>query len=287
MRLSLIDNRPSRGATRAAAGKYSSTFRRNGRWLLRMCAVSGFDPRLCIRNLRGLPFYLRDAISYARSAPTKSFRIRLFDSFPILGDRFQAAGTADGAYFHQDLWAARKIFERRPATHIDVGSRLDGFVAHLLTFMPVTVIDIRPIQSKVPGLTFTQEDATSLKGIQSESIDSISSLHAAEHFGLGRYSDPVDPEACFQFMHSLERVLKPGGRLYFSVPMGRERVEFNAHRVFASSTIVNTFTRLSLLSFSLVDDDGALHEDVVPGAEIDVEYGCGLFAFTKLSESPV
>jgi hypothetical protein len=36
-----------------------------------------------------------------------------------------------------------------------------------------------------------------------------------------------------------------------------------------------------------VDDDGALHEDVVPGAEIDVEYGCGLFAFTKLSESPV
>jgi SAM-dependent methyltransferase len=88
-------------------------------------------------------------------------------------------------------------------------------------------------------------------------------------------------------MHSLERVLKPGGRLYFSVPMGRERVEFNAHRVFASSTIVNTFTRLSLLSFSLVDDDGALHEDVVPGAEIDVEYGCGLFEFTKLSESPV
>ncbi len=251
-----------------------------------MCAETGFDPRLCVHNLRGLPFYARDAVSYARQAPGNSFRIRLFDSYPILGERFQAAGTADGAYFHQDLWAARKIFQRRPIEHIDVGSRVDGFVAHLLTFMPVTVIDIRLIQSKVPGLTFTQADATSLAGIASETVDSISSLHAAEHFGLGRYSDPVDPQACFQFMHRLERVLKPGGRLYFSVPIGWERVEFNANRVFASSTIVKAFPRLSLLSFSLVDDAGALHEDVALGSDKGLEFGCGLFEFTKLTEVP-
>jgi hypothetical protein len=287
MRLSVIDKAQLPGAERAAVTRYGSRLRQNVRWLMRICAVTGFDPRLCLRNLRGLPYFFRDAIAYTRGAPSSSFRVRLFDSFPILGDRFLAGGTADGAYFHQDLWAARRIFQRRPVEHIDVGSRVDGFVAHLLTFMPVTVIDIRPIQSKVPGLTFTQGDATSLKGIPSESIDSISSLHAAEHFGLGRYSDPVDPQACFQFMNSLERVLKRGGRLYFSVPVGRERVEFNAHRVFASSTIVNAFPHLTLLSYSLVCDDGALHEDVVPGAEIGVEYGCGLFEFTKSQEGPV
>ncbi len=272
------------GGTRAE--DYGSPFRRRVRWLLRICEVSGFDPRLFFRNMRGIPFFIRDAIAYARKNSNNSFRIRLFDAFPILGDRFQSAGTAEGAYFHQDLWAARRIFERRPVEHIDVGSRVDGFVAHLLTFMPVTVIDIRPIQSKVPGLTFMREDATNLNGIPSESVDSISSLHAAEHFGLGRYSDSVDPDACFKFMQSLERVLKPGGRLYFSVPIGRERVEFNAHRVFAGSTIVGTFSQLSLISFSLVDDAGTLHECEWAGADAGVVYGCGLFEFTKLSEHP-
>ena len=38
------------------------------------------------------------------------------------------------AYFHQDFVVARKIFERNPRLHIDVGSRVDGFVAHVATF---------------------------------------------------------------------------------------------------------------------------------------------------------
>ncbi|HWF86113.1 MAG TPA: hypothetical protein VG222_14745 [Vicinamibacterales bacterium] len=53
-----------------------------------------------------------------------------------------------GHYFHQDLWVAKRIYAARPAAHVDIGSRIDGFVAHLLTFMPVTVIDVRPLDSK-------------------------------------------------------------------------------------------------------------------------------------------
>ena len=147
--------------------------------------------------------------------------------------------------------------------------------------MPVTVIDIRHMESEVPGLTFLQDDATLLTDLPDRSIDSISSLHAAEHFGLGRYSDRVDPTACFTFMRSLERVLRPGGRLYFSVPIGRERVDFNAHRVFSPATIVDSFERLSLVSFSAVDDAGNLHEDVDYRSLPELEYGCGLFEFTR------
>ena len=113
-----------------------------------------------------------------------SFRFRLADAFPILSDKIDSAGSAEGHYFHQDLWAAKKIFARRPADHIDIGSRVDGFVAHLLVFMPVTVVDIRPMESKLSGLTFLQDDATELGQLESDSADSISSLHAAEHFGL-------------------------------------------------------------------------------------------------------
>jgi len=201
--------------------------------------------------------------------------------FPILTDREAAAGTASGSYFHQDLWAARKIFERRPEAHVDIGSRIDGFVAHLLSFMPVKVVDIRRLQSKVAGLTFLQDDATQLSRVEDNSILSLSSLNAAEHFGLGRYSDPVDPEACFKFMRALQRVLAPGGSLYFSVPVGRERVDFNAHRVFAPKTILDCFSVLQLVSFSLVADDDQLYEDIDPMSIPKSELACGLFEFTK------
>jgi hypothetical protein len=120
--------------------------------------------------------------------------------------------------------------------------------------------------------------------MKNNSIESVSSLHVAEHFGLGRYSDPIDPNACFRFMSALERVLSPHGTLYFSVPIGRERVEFNAHRVFAPKTILDRFSRLQLVSFSFVGDDGKLYEDWSPLDLPISEMACGLFEFTKSTQ---
>ena len=249
---------------------------------------TGFAPRVLLRSLRGLPTYIRDLRRYRDRNRLSSFQFSVRDAFPILTDMEAGAGIAGGHYFHQDLWAARRIFERRPERHVDIGSRVDGFVAHLLVFMPVTAIDIRPIESDIAGLTFVQDDATQLAEVPSNSIVSLSSLHVAEHFGLGRYTDPVDPEACFRFMSALERVLAPGGRLYFSVPVGRERVEFNAHRVFAPQTILNSFPALVLRSFSFVGDDGRLYEDRALSDLPESEMACGLFEFTKaMDESSV
>jgi hypothetical protein len=238
-------------------------------------------PRTVLRNLRKAPWFFRTLRQFRSLNTRPSFRPATRELYPVLHERDGSPGVARGHYFHQDIWAARKIFERRPKAHIDVGSRIDGFVAHLLVFMPVTVIDIRPLESSPCGLTFLQEDATTLARFAGDSIDSISSLHAAEHFGLGRYSDPVDPEACFHFMRALQRTLAPGGRLYFSVPVGRERVEFNAHRVFAPATVLATFDRLKLVSFSYVGDDGLLYPDCDPLSLPPSELPCGLFEFTK------
>jgi hypothetical protein len=243
--------------------------------------LTGFQPRTFLKSFQGVPAFLKNANEYKKLNPGSSFQIKLRDLFPILTDRKASAGNARGHYFHQDLWAAKKIFQRRPRTHIDIGSRIDGFVAHVLTFMPVTVVDIRALESEIPGLTFLQDDATELSKMGSDSVESLSSLHVAEHFGLGRYSDPIDPTACFRFMAALERVLSPGGALYFSVPVGRERVEFNAHRVFAPQTILNSFSQLQLVSFSYVGDDGRLYEGANPGQLPASEMACGLFEFTK------
>jgi hypothetical protein len=146
-------------------------------------------------------------------------------------------------------------------------------------------VDIRPCTSRIRGLNFIQDDATQLRTIESNSVESLSTLHAAEHFGLGRYRDPIDPMACFHFMSSLERVLLPGGRLYFSVPIGREKVQFNAQRIFSIETVLASFPRLQLVSFSYVGDEGDLHEDVGPDEVPDSRYACGLFEFTKQEHS--
>jgi hypothetical protein len=258
-------------------------------WGARMCRVRhfcsfwGFDPLKFVTTVSGIPTYIRDIRSYRRQSPSSSFQIRLSDLNPVLNERTEEAGAIGGHYFHQDLWAARMVFQAKPHRHVDIGSRIDGFVAHVLSFMPVTLVDIRSIKSHVSGLEFIQDDATELRAFPDESIISISSLHAAEHFGLGRYSDPVEPGACFRFMSNLQRVLSPNGRLYFSVPIGRERVNFNAHRVFAVNTILSTFSRLTLLSFSYVDDAGELHEQCALSAIPSLEHGCGLFEFTKAS----
>jgi len=164
-----------------------------------------------------------------------------------------------------------------------VGSRVDGFIAHLLVFMPVTVVDVRPLESKVTGLQFMRGDATSLDGWADNSVPSLSSLHAVEHFGLGRYGDRLDPGGSARAMAALARVVAPGGRLYFSVPIGVERVEFNAHRVFAPETILRTFAehRLRLAAFSAVDDRGFLIPSADPLSFARARYSCGLFEFTK------
>jgi hypothetical protein len=242
---------------------------------------TGFEPRTFIRSLQNLPVYWKDWRRYQRLSGSGPFRLNLRDAFPVLTDMSSNAGTSTGHYFHQDLWAAKKIFRDRPAHHYDIGSRTDGFIAHLLVFMPVTVIDIRPLESDIEGLTFFKDDASQLANFRDNSVTSLSSLHVAEHFGLGRYTDPIDPAACFKFMASLQRVLSPKGKLYFSVPVGRERVEFNAHRVFAPKTILTAFSELELLSFSYVGDDDRLHENVHPLDMPQSEMACGLFEFTK------
>lgn len=241
----------------------------------------GVDPFAAMGALRKLPRFTRELKTYKKANTGPEFALSLSEIYPVLGDYGAPAGGMTPHYFFQDLWAARKIFLRRPPSHLDVGSRIDGFVAHLLAFMPVTVVDIRPMPRIVEGLSFVQDDATYMTNFPSDSVESLSSLHALEHFGLGRYGDPIDPKAWATGMRSLARVLRPGGRLYLSVPIGTQRVEFNAHRVFDPFTIMDTLADLRMLSFSAEDDDGRFLNGGNPADYREARYACGMFEFTK------
>ena len=49
----------------------------------------------------------------------------------------------------------------------------------------------------------------------------MSALCSLEHFGLGRYGDAIDPEACFKCFDQIQKKLKKGGNLYISLPVGQ------------------------------------------------------------------
>jgi cyclopropane fatty-acyl-phospholipid synthase-like methyltransferase len=148
-------------------------------------------------------------------------------------------------------------------------------------------MDIRDQKSKVRNITFRKADLMQLPDDMINAFDSVSSLHAIEHFGLGRYGDPVDYFGYLKAIDNITRMLQPGGKFYFSVPIGSQRIEFNAHRVFSVRYLIDLFRENFILnSFSYIDDKGDFFEEVnMDQTEIDrnwgCKYGCGIFELSK------
>jgi hypothetical protein len=115
------------------------------------------------------------------------------------------------------------------------------------------------------------------------SLDSLSCLHVIEHIGLGRYGDGVEPDGWISGLNKLQRVLAPGGQLLLLTPCGRRGVEFNAHRVFHPSRIVEKQDKLDLIEFSFIPDNRATARIDNHSLDIEesVEYGCRLSRFVR------
>jgi len=240
-----------------------------------------FDPLEMIRKWRGIPYYLDNLKAYNGLNCREKFQFRWSNALPVLQDRFTQAGGTRGHYFWQDLWAARHIYESKIQSHVDVGSRLDGFIAHILPFCRVTYVDIRPLDTETEGLEYRRGSILEMP-FQNDSVASLSSLHVIEHIGLGRYGDKVQPDGYIQGAKELARILAPNHRLYIGTPVGIERLFFDAHRVFDPQTIINIFAPLQLIQFSLIDDQGdRIYYDASFDKARSCRYGCGLFVFQK------
>lgn len=197
-------------------------------------------------------------------------------------------GVASGHYFHQDLAVARDIFRSNPRRHIDVGSRVDGFVAHVAAFRDIEVCDIRPITTPVEGIIFHHLDLMSMGDDWFGVADSVSCLHALEHFGLGRYGDPIDFDGWRKGLDNLRALLEPGGTLYLSVPTGRhQRIEFNAHRIFSLPFLKQTVSDdFDILQVDFVLDDGSLSANIdlesqAAQRSFDARFGCSIWKLQK------
>jgi SAM-dependent methyltransferase len=197
------------------------------------------------------------------------------------------AGILPIHYFFQDLHIAQRIFENNPVKHVDIGSRIEGFVAHIASFREIEILDIRPMDIVIPNVKFRQCDIMQPNEDMNEYADSLSCLHALEHFGLGRYGDPIDYDGYLKGFNNINRILKQGGKFYFSVPMGKQRTEFHAHRVFSLKYLLDLIQPLYKIdAFAYIDDEN----NFFPNIEITLDninnncnckYGCAVFELTK------
>ncbi len=236
-----------------------------------------FSKRL--KRLRYLPKYLADKAAFKKAGGI------IAKTYPIYEDFKEQAGTATGHYFHQDLLVATFINKAKPTRHIDVGSRMDGFVAHVASYREIEVLDVRPLKDTGhPQIKFMQANLMELPNALIGACDSLSCLHALEHFGLGRYGDPIDPRGHLKGFDNFHRMLKTGGTLYVSFPIGKSEVHFNAHRVFDPSEILDwSKERFELVRFDYVDDRGDLHCNASLAPPPQVHYGCGIYTLRKIS----
>lgn len=244
----------------------------------------GFDPRRSFRAIRGIPRFAGNWFRFRRGYAGS------LTLMPCLHDWQEEGGATKNEYFWQDLLVARWIFEAKPTKHVDVGSRVDGFVAHVASYREIEVFDVRPITTYVPNIEFKQADLMSADRLpiaEGGYCDSLSCLHALEHFGLGRYGDPIDPVGHERGIANMALMLQPGGTLYLSTPIGRDRVEFNANRIFDPRKIVNLAegNGMALSRLTVIAQGGAVLEVQLTDAALkslaEKTYNLGVFVFTK------
>lgn len=224
-----------------------------------------------------LPRFIYHWIMYEKINSDR--KLRILDAYPCLGD-WVSNTPFDSHYFYQASWLSRKLASSNTPKHLDIGSDVK-MIAILSAFVPIEFMDFRPLDVNLKGLDCTSGDILELP-ISNLSVKSLSCLHVIEHIGLGRYGDALDPVGSQKALRQLERVIALGGKLYLSVPIGRERICFNAHRVFNPKSIIEAMPSLILREFSYVDDHGRFHENQKISDLKTLEYGCGMFYFEKL-----
>ena len=241
------------------------------------------DLRAIIASFFELPGYFKARRDFSRISQHKhEWPMR---SYPVLLDR-DAESASLGEYFWQDLLVAKEIINQSPNRHVDIGSRVDGFIAHIACMRKVEVFDIRPLHWEIENVKFTQWDIMDPNPTLNGSADCVSCLHTLEHIGLGRYGDKLDPEGWKIGLKSLVDLVASGGGLWLSVPIGIQRIEFNAHRVFNPATIIHAASELGVMlkRFFYLTDSGFVESVSIAEDALSLStknYGLGIFFFSK------
>jgi SAM-dependent methyltransferase len=169
-------------------------------------------------------WYFND--TYASDTP------RFYSQKEIADYREMVQAQKVSYYRKTDRWLYQAL-QRFPVAGYEVaiiGSTIPWYESVCLAYGgKPTTIEYNPIVTDQPGLTILTVENYQRAPRQFDMVFSISSF---EHDGLGRYGDPLNPDGDLESMEKMKRVVKPGGLLYLAVPVGKDKVVWNAHRIY-------------------------------------------------------
>jgi hypothetical protein len=223
-------------------------------------------------------FEFMGEMSRFRKQNDKRFSVDWKNAYPCLNDKLSTT-PFDQHYTYHPAWAARILAETKPSLHVDFSSIL-SFSSIVSAFIPIKFYDYRPAELNLTGWEGHFGDLCKLD-IADGTFESVSCMHTVEHIGLGRYGDALDPQGDTKAVNELKRITKPGGDILFVTPVGKQRIEFNAHRIYGYDLILEMFSGCQLQSFSLIPDAGGIINDADPALVAQQQYGCGCFWFKK------
>ena len=137
----------------------------------------------------------------------------------LLGRRIEVA-FADRVVEYPLLFG-RLDLEPSRSHLLDFGCVEDLLPMHLCALgYRVTGLDFRPYPFRHERFDFIQSDILSWEPPEGR-FDGAISISTIEHVGLGAYGDPVAADGDKIAVAKLRRAVKPGGRLFLTVPAGR------------------------------------------------------------------
>jgi hypothetical protein len=229
----------------------------------------GINPIKTFRFMMSLPWIAKDFLTFRkqlRLSTEKHHRQAILRISPFAHDRNADSGAQKSLYFLQDICCSQYCLNKPFTKHIDLGSRVDGFVAQIAASREIEVLDIRPSNSNIKNIIFTKGDITSLDSRLTGLYDLTTSLHALEHVGLGRYGDKVDANGFNLSLQNIRSLTSNKGETLISLPVSScnaEIIEFNAQRIMSSSSIIErlleTFGEDRLIWWCLADSSRAIH----------------------------
>ena len=137
---------------------------------------------------------------------------------------------------------AKKAFERSQPLLSDVevnGKRLavveerDLFLESICVALgaETTAVRLQPVENS-SRLLKAEQLAEWLAS--DDRYDLIICRWLIESWGLGRHNEPIDPDGDLTLLARIRAKLDPGGRLIMTPPLGRDRLIFNAMRVYGA-----------------------------------------------------
>jgi FkbM family methyltransferase len=203
----------------------------------------------------------------SRESSARLWNTTHVDSLVALAAARQPVGSyqPDG---YRSFYAAFDAHPVRDKHALVIGSLVPWVEAILLAFgaASVTTIDYNP-----PLNTDSRIRVQSMREFneQPQRFDVVVSYSSLEHSGLGRYGDPLCPDADLHAMNEVRSLLNADGLLYVAVPIGVDKLLFNAHRVYGRRRwplFTRGFAELGWYGHdaaSLDIDDGQLRQPIV------------------------